>query len=116
MSQGVERHGIVHPEVDVGVRDAVLQPEVGAKVGPEPVPQGGDILHSGAHSTLGQHLVQTPSCNEERVNFIVNGYGLSLYFSFNNHQLDIVEFLFCPCTPQLLPNVTYVAQIWHYVS
>ena len=66
MSQGVERHGIVHPEVDVGVRDTVLQAEVGAKVGPEPVPQGGDVLHSGAHSTLGQHLLQTPSCNQDR--------------------------------------------------
>ena len=66
VSQGVERHGTVHPEVDVCVRDAVLQPEVGAKVGPEPVPKGGDVLHSGAHSTLGQHLLQTTSCNQDR--------------------------------------------------
>ena len=44
MSQRVERHGIVHPEVDVSVRDTVLKVEVGAKVGAEPVPQGGDVL------------------------------------------------------------------------
>ena len=89
VSQGVERHGIVHPEVDVGVRDAVLQPEVGAKVGPEPVPQGGDVLHSGAHSTLGQHLLQTTSCNQDRFHV----YGTMVKW------LILLDFILLPIRP-----------------
>ena len=68
MSDGLYRlsyEGVPHPG------NTVLKVEVGAKVGPEPVPQGGDVLHSGAHSTLGQHLLQTTSCNQDMIDLLL---------------------------------------------